>query len=278
MIEQAVNQQPVNKLFLTACQSAIEKKAFEDQRLPSQWYKPSSFVCLRQMYFMRTSQKPDETVKDYQGIGMADTGTRRHTAIQAVLVELNRLGFDWEYIDVGKYIEQKQTEGKCLSLVVREKVGAETKLFDKTLKMSFMCDGIVRRISTNRNYLFEFKNQISFKASNKSEKKDYSTPTKNRLNLLPVDEKHIDDEHQAQVDSYGTCLDLDEALVLYENRDTCELMCPEVYVITPEKKEAVINKIMCCEQFVEKLIVPPIHSDTKPCRWCDYKLLCRRTG
>lgn len=199
----------------------------------------------------------DQSRTDYNLIGMADTGSRRHEAIQEVLLEMEELSFDWRYIDVEQYIKFQQSMGNCMNIQVKGKRGVETHLIDTTLNLSFMCDGIVQRVSTSKYYLFEFKNQISFKYSNKQS----------------VDAEHID-----QVTCYCTALNLEEALVLYENRDSCSLECPEVLLVTEDMKQACIDKILTCESYVERLIAPPAHPDTKPCRWCKYQTECRKAG
>ena len=186
---------------------------------------------------------------------MADTGTRRHEAIQEVLESMKELGYDWEYYPVDKYVKQKQSEGKCLSLQIKGQVGAETHLFDTTLLTSFRCDGIIRRLSTNEYYLFEFKNQVSFKAR---------------------DKKDVDEAHHNQVICYCTSLDLDNAFVLYENRDTCELECPVVFEVTEEMKQGLVSRIMECEGYVERMIAPPKPDDLSVCKWCKYKGICRK--
>lgn len=259
LINAAVKEQPVHKLFLTDLMMAIERKDQLEQRKPSKWYKPSAFVCMRQMYFMRTEAEPDYQRSEYNALGMADTGSRRHEAIQDVLIKMKDMGFDWEYLDVEDYLKEKWAEQKCLNLEIKGKRGAETRLFDNVLKVSFMCDGIVRRISTGKCYLFEFKNQISFKYAQK------------------VD-GHIDEEHTHQVTIYCTELDLDGAFVVYENRDSCELNCPELFEVTPQMKQGPIDKILECEGYVERLIPPPKHEDVKPCRWCQYKTACQKAG
>lgn len=257
LISQSVMRQPLNKAFLTDLMAAIEARDRKYKRKPSQYYKPSSFVCLRQMYFMRIGETPDDTRTEYNAIGMADTGTRRHEAIQEVLMEMEALGYDWRYVDVADYIKRKQEEGKCLDIEVVGKHGAETKLFHKTLSISFMCDGILERISTGQYYLFEFKNQVSFKFNGKEK----------------VDAEHID-----QVSTYCMALDLDQAFVTYENRDTCNLECPETFDVTPEMKQRQVDKILECESYVEKLIPPPVYDTTKPCRWCQYATACKKAG
>ena len=258
LVDQAVIEQPVNKAFLSDVMRAIEKNDSEGRRKPSQWYKPSSFVCLRNMYFTRIGETPDPGRTEYTGVGMADTGTRRHVAIQEVLMKMEGMGFDWRYLDVEEYLKRKQAEGKCLDVEVKGKMGAETRLFHKVLKMSFMCDGIIQRISTGEYFLFEFKNQISFKYSGK---------------------QAVDDEHIHQVTAYCESLDLEKVFVLYENRDCCELEVPEVLEVTKKmKQELVVDKIMTCESYVERLIPPPKHTDKKPCRWCSYQTACEKAG
>lgn len=235
--------------------TAIEKYDKERSHKPSEWYKPSSLNCLRQMYFMRTKAEVDDTFTEYNSIGMADTGSRRHVAIQTVLEHMEDMQYDWRYIDVAEYIEEKHKAGKCQSLSVVGKSGAETKLFDDVWKLMFLCDGIIQRISTGEYYLFEFKNQISFKAAGK---------------------ESVDKEHFNQVTAYCAELDLTKAFVLYENRDNCNLECPELFEVTEDMKQSFYNRLLECEGYVERLIIPPKPEDTKKCKWCKYKTVCRK--
>ncbi len=257
LIRKATQELPVHEAFLSDLRLAIEQVNSRGRRTPSKTYKPSSFVCLRQMYFMRVGQPTDPSKTDYQSVGMADTGSRRHEAIQDVLLQMKELGFDWEYVDVGKYIEEQQAKGNCRDIKVVSKVGAETKLFHTTLHLSFMCDGIIRRISTDEHFLFEFKNQISFKTNFK---------------------KDIDAEHKIQVACYCLALNLSEVFVVYENRDLCSLEAPTMFTVTEEMKKECVDKILSCESYVDRLIPPPAHEDSKPCKWCSYQLSCRKAG
>lgn len=234
--------------------------------MPSRTYKPSSLVCMRQMYFQVTGEKPDESRTDYCSVGMADTGTRRHVAIQEAVSAMAELGYEWKYLDVEEYIREKQAAGKCLDIVVRGKRGVETSLYHKTLNISFMCDGIVRHIPSKQDFLFEFKNQISFKYA--KDETDPNAPCK----------RHIDRQHEDQVCTYCMALDLDKALVLYENRDNCNLECPEVFEVTDAMKQARVDKILECDEYVARAVAPPMHDNTKPCKWCQYKTACKRCG
>lgn len=257
LIEQSVKAQPLNKAFLTDLMSAIEMKDQKYRRKPSQHYKPSQFVCLRQMYFTRIGEEPDNIRTEYTGVGMADTGSRRHEAIQEVLLEMDGMGYDWKYMDVEEYLKEKWAEQKCLTIKIKGKSGAETKLFDEALQLSFMCDGIIKRKSTGQYYLFEFKNQISFKFNGKEK---------------------VDEEHMDQITCYCLALELDQVFVVYENRDICALECPELVTVTEEMKSACASKIFECDSYVERMIPPPRHETDKPCRWCAYKTACTKAG
>lgn len=206
---------------------------------------------------MRIGEETDNIRTEYNAIGMADTGTRRHEAIQEVLLEMDEMGYDWKYMDVEDYLKEKWAEQKCLTIKVKGKKGAETRLFDEALQISFMCDGIIQRKSTGQYYLFEFKNQVSFKYNNK---------------------EHVDDEHIAQVSCYCMALELDQAFVVYENRDVCTLECPELLTVTEEMKSVCSSKIFECDSYVEKMIPPPPHDSNKPCRWCSYQTACKKAG
>lgn len=258
LMDNATKNLPDNKKFLVDVMSAIERYDVLSSRKPSKWYKPSSFHCLRNMYFTRMGAEQDTATVGYQLIGMADTGSRRHEAIQTVLLQMKDLGYDWEYVDVEEYVKNKQKFGKCLSLKVNGKRGVETHLFDENLKVSFMCDGIIRKISTNEYYLFEFKNVVSFKYGQ-------------------LDNACLE-QHHKQVITYCTLLDLDKAFVTYENRDTCQLEIPEVFEVTQKMKNEIIDRINTCESYVERMIAPPMTEDKKNCRWCPYRTICKKVG
>lgn len=258
LLDNTTQKLPANQQFCVDVMSAIERKNVLEHQKGSQWYKPSSLHCLRRMYFTRIGADEDVSNTEYKSIGMADTGTRRHEAIQDVLLDMTRLGYDWEYVDVAEYVEMKQAQGKCKTLIVKERVGAETKLFDTALKISFRCDGIIKRISTNEYYLFEFKNVASFK-----------------FNSI---EDEILEQHHNQVICYCTALDLDKAFVTYEDRNMCELKVPEIFIVTPEMKEELTNRLFDCEGYVERMIPAPKEESSHNCRWCPYRSACKKVG
>ena len=163
LINNSNNNLPEYKKFQVDVMSAIERYDILHKRKGSKYYKPSSLHCMRNMYFTRMGAEQDTTPSEYNSIGMADTGTRRHEAIQEVLLAMKDMGYDWEYVNVEEYVKKKQSFGKCLSLEIKGVAGAETHLIDTALNLSFRCDGIIRRISTNEDFLWEFKNVVSFK-------------------------------------------------------------------------------------------------------------------
>ena len=257
IINNATSNLPANKKFLNDLMRGVERYNMKTSRKGSRYYKPSGLKCMRQMYFVRMGAEQDTTPEEYNSINMADTGTRRHEGIQEVLLAMQELGYDWKYLDVAEYVKEKQKFGKCLSLEIKGTQGAETHLIDKALNTSFRCDGIIRRISTNEDYLLEFKNVISFK-------------------FTQVDNEPLA-EHIKQVTCYCTSLDLDKAFVLYENRDNCELECP-IIERTQDMKNNLVSYIQECEGSVERMIAPPKCDDKKNCRWCSYKTICNKVG
>ena len=249
---------PINEIFLANVCNGIEDKS-RKSGIPSDYYTPSGMGCIRSMYYKRRKVVPDNSDIAYADISCADTGTRRHEAIQDVLIWMTEHNNRFMYIDVDNYVKQKQKRGKCIDLVVLGKSGAETSLLDKKRNIKFRCDGIIYDKIDKLFYLFEFKNQISFKASGK---------------------KEVDPAHYCQVNCYCAELDLDKALVTYENRDTGELYCPEVFKVSEYDKKLIMDKVDKCESFASKGTVPkrPTGLAAITCRYCDYKKTCKHDG
>lgn len=250
---------PVNKIFEAALKTGIEEHSLTSGRAPSKSYSPSGLNCIRSMYYKRVKMPPDKDPKSYGDIGGADTGTRRHEAIQEVLLWMNSHNNRFVYVDVETYVKKRQEQGRCLQLVIQGKFGAEVQLWDKERDVKFRCDGIIYDRVDKRFYLFEFKNQISFKAAGK---------------------QSVDAAHHCQVTAYCYELDLDAALVTYENRDTLELYVPEVYEVSEYDKQCLLNKIDKCEGFVKSVTVParPTNLSPSDCRFCNYRKTCKADG
>lgn len=249
---------PINTLFLNALTHSIEEER-ASTRPPSIAYSPSGMNCIRAMYYKRRGTIPDKDTTIYSDIGMANTGTGRHEDIQNALIYMTNHGGRFKYIDVGRYVEEKQKRGKCTQLKVTGKDGAETKLWDVERDVRFRCDGIIYDSKTAIFYLFEFKNQISNSAAGKA---------------------CVDMKHHCQVDCYCAELDLKYALVTYENRDTCQLYVPEVYEVTEYAKIRALQKIDDCERMAKHGTVParPTNLSPSDCNWCKYKSYCKQDG
>lgn len=257
-IKAVQRSQPVHQKFLSDLCHAIEEHDKASRRKSSKYYKPSSMTCMRQMYYQRTGAQRDDRKQGYEYIGMADTGSRRHEAIQEVLLEMKKMGFPWKYWDIEEFLKQHRwPNNQCKNLKVVRKDGAETLLRDEVLHVSFRTDGVLEDLSDTTGdpfYLFEFKNQTSIQAAGKTS---------------------VDEKHYSQIDTYGMELLLNKALVLYENRDRCTLFLPELYMIPDTAKESRTALLMEAEGYVERAIPPPKPPITKGlCTFCDYKDQC----
>lgn len=262
LIEEATKEppapkDPVSECFLANVQTAISELDYAHRRKPSSTYKPSSLHCKRAMYYMRRECKRDESLESYKSIGMADTGTYRHTAIQTVLENMYGMGYEWEYLDVGRYVENKHKKGKILGTNVTDYRGHECHLLNDAYHVSFMCDGILYNTRLKDYYLFEFKNQMSFKAQQRNA---------------------IDPSHILQITAYCTFLDLDKVIMLYENRDTCQLKCPPVYSVSQKEKEVLLARINEVELHVLNGVTPEAEKNVKWCQYCPYKSTCDLEG
>lgn len=263
----------VNEQFLLDLQTSIEVEASKPRK-SSNYYKPSSLTCPRQAVFGRLKIKQEPALQSYNGVGMADTGTRRHEAIQDAIIKMAE-NLDkvkkFKYIDPIEYAKENK-----LPLVVQSRRGNEVHFFDMKHNISFMCDGILSY--ENQHYLFEFKNQISFKAK---------------------DKKRIDNEHRIQVISYCTSLGLNKVIMLYENRDNCELFAPPIFEVKTKTRNDFSRFIEKLEEYVNNNRIPRksiideylqeiglgdnvvanmIKEIKPPCKYCKYSSYCNSIG
>ncbi len=249
----------INQIFVSDVKNAIENFVKEDSKnyKPSQTLKPSGLKCPRACYYGLLGFQPSPSQTRYNWTNAADTGSRRHEGIQETLLRMTRENYDWEYVSVADYIKEKQEQGRCTNIRVGSTKGAETHLYCDELKMSFFCDGILKYRPTGKYYLFEFKN----KKSEKYKKTEFVFPK----------------EHYEQCVVYCTLLDLDEVLLLMEDRNTLELSCPELFKVNTEMKYEMLNKINSILDYAEKQELPPkpqISDSELGCYFCPYKIYC----
>ena len=249
LIDTAKRSQTPEQAFTTDLKRSIELDANSSKRKPSKYYKPSGMNCLRAMYYVRIGKKP-ESDASYQLWGICNSGTDTHERVQKAIAQMICNGFDCVYINVPDFI--KQRELKYLKVVSQE--GMETKLQHKTLKMSFMLDGIIKY--KGHYYILEIKTE--------SGSKWYSR-------------EDVDPSHYNQAIAYATALGVNEVLFLYINRDIFDFK-PYIFQVTDDMKQNFVGYIDECEQYVERLIPPPKPENIakKTCEYCNYRTYCRK--
>ena len=257
----------VASLFLKRIEEATVK--LEPEYKPSPYYKPSSLICMRQMYFTRKGIDPEEEVKSASSIGITQSGTDRHDRIQHTLEGMKELGMEFEYVDVETYVK----EHNLTDIEIIEKKGMETKCFNKRYNISFLTDGIIKYIPDNKYYIFEYKTEISAKFRNR---------------------EHEEITHRTQAACYSLSFGIDDTLFVYENRDICEKKAFHYHSDYNEQKEKVIDKIKKCEEYLAENKVPPkltnkdidpnfvggkdrmVGPSAKICQYCKYKKECSK--
>lgn len=257
MIDEAKQELPVEKSFLSDLKTSIELMEDKTKRPGSQAYKPSSMNCFRMMYYIVAGQEPDNELRSYSNIGICNSGTDIHQRIQQAVLDMKKTNMDCEYINVADYVESRNLD--YLEIVKRpnfKKKDYETKLYNKNLNMSFLCDGIIRY--KNHYYILEIKSEKSGKFWARED---------------------VDESHHRQGTAYSINLQIDEVLFLYVNRDTFE-MKSFMFVPTDDMKQELIGEVEDCDGYVRKLKVPPKPKDVarKTCEYCNYKSMCRKDG
>lgn len=252
LIEVAKETLPPEQDFLQDLKRSIEMTADKDQRLPSKTYKPSSMNCIRQSYYQLIGVQPDEASSSYSGVGICNSGTDIHVRIQTAVEQMKENGMDCEYIDVAEYVIQRSLE----DLDIISKNGMETKLYNRKLNMSFMCDGIIRY--KGHYYILELKTESSYKFMNR---------------------KGVDPSHYHQGTAYSIAFDIPEVLFVYINRDVLDMKA-FMFVPTDEMKQELIGYIEECDGYVARHIAPPKPKDIakKSCSYCSYKTQCKKDG
>lgn len=210
---------------------------------PSQYYKPSGVGgCLRKMYFERIG-KPLKDNSSYNLIAMGEAGTFRHEVLQEYMVKMSELDKDFEWLNVEEYLAENPVEGTIVDERFK-KNDYETKCKNELLQLSFLCDGLVKW--QGKTYIMEIKTETMFKFN-----------------------KHTEpyEEHKMQATCYGLCIGVDDVIFLYENRDNFEKKA-YTFHITDEMKQQVLDKLITCEEYVEKGVSPKIYCDSNYCPYC----------
>lgn len=252
LIEVAKQELPVEQSFLNDLRRSIEMSEEKNSRKPSQTYKPSGMNCIRQSYYQITGVEPDKGSSNYNGIAICETGTDRHVRIQNAVATMKENGMDCEYVDVAEFVKSR----KIKNLEIKSQVGNETKLYHKTLNISFMCDGIIKY--HNHYYIIEFKTESSNKF---------------------IMRKGVDSSHYNQAICYSMALGLPEVLFVYISRDTLDMKA-YIYTVDDEMKNNIISYIEECDGYIKRKIAPPKpeNVERKTCMYCSYAGQCRKDG
>ena len=257
MIENTQNDAPIEQQFLADLERSIEIQAVKNSRPPSQTYKPSGMNCIRGMYFQVIGAEQDEPEAQYTIIGICNSGSDIHQRIQQAVIDMASNGMDCEYVNVADYVRSRElTHLNIVKEPDFEHGDYETKLFDTSRNVSFLCDGIVRYKS--KYYILELK-----------------TESTNKF----IDRKNVDPKHYMQGTAYSTILKVDDVIFVYINRDVLSM---KSYLFTPtdEQRADFEGKIMTCDTYIKQNQVPPMPDNAGPklCNYCGYKSVCKMSG
>lgn len=249
LIDSAKEDVAPEQSFLGDLKRSIEMTNDKGSREPSKTYKPSSMTCIRNMYYQVTGHKQDPAMSNYTLVGICNSGTDIHERVQTYVADMVNNNIDCEYIDVAEFVRQRELD----YLEVVEKKGMETKLYNKTLNISFLCDGIIRY--KNKYYILELKTESSYKWQSR---------------------KGVDPKHYAQGTAYSLMFKIDDVIFVYINRDILDM---KAFMFTPtdEMRGDLVNKILECDNYVLEGKVPPKPEDVpkSACAYCSYVSSCR---
>ena len=252
LISQATETVSPEQSFLSELKRSIELEDAKSRRKPSQTYKPSSMNCIRNMYYQMTGADIEQSDASYCLVGICNSGTDIHLRVQTAVESMKNNGFDCEYIDVADYVQSRKLD----YLDIVSKSGMETKLYHKDLRMSFLCDGIIRYKS--HYYILELKTETGMKWNRR---------------------EGVDPSHFNQGTAYSISFDIPEVLFLYISRDVLDMKA-YLFVPSDDMKQDLVGKIEECDSYVSKMICPTKPEDVpkKTCEYCNYKTQCRKDG
>lgn len=239
------------KDFLNFYSSNVQRAVSEEnQHVPSRTFAPSSFRCKRQQWFRLRGTKPDASASADVALNfIANVGTHCHEQIQKNLSEF--LEDDW--LNVKEYLLSNPPKYKY-SL---KQSGYETRVSVENPPVKFSCDGLVR--VQGKVYLLEVK-----------------TSELNSMKLLVAPKQ----EHLDQVKCYCTLLGVQDAFVLYQDRQYGSLKC-FTYHLTDSDKSYILNNMEYVLDCVKRNLVPdPLPSNDKWCSssYCKYYATCKKWG
>ena len=235
--------------FLECIESGIDDSICSKDNEPKhKTFAPSSFRCLRAMWFRLRGTQPDPHTSVDRALNFfAHLGTSCHEYLQGIISE--KLGDNW--IEVADYLAENPIEYEY----TLEKSGYETRVETTSpYPVRFACDGIVKL--DGEYYLLEIKS---------------CSPDKFKDLTDPLD-RHVD-----QVKCYGTILNLSKVLFVYIDRSYGEMKCYQ-YEVKPSDREEVIKKFQSVMWAAEYQIAPePLPKGDSQCTssMCPYYHTCK---
>lgn len=256
IIKNANNDNSLADSFLNDFIYTIEKSDMDNKRKPSRSFKPSNLRCNRASVLEVMGAKLDDTKTTHNLIAICRNGTDTHLAIQEYVNKMKNYGIDWEFVDVGKYIEENNIPLEITRRMDISNGVYETKVNSKEYNIHCLCDGLLRH--DGKYILLEIK----------------TIGSRPFYRLNDVLEKH-----KQQAISYCTLFRVDSIIFLYQERD---LLNKKAFLYKPTQKEKDdwVSKMKYLNDCVSKNIVPakPIEADSKFCQYCNYKTICKSIG
>lgn len=252
LIDMANKKLPVEDEFVKDLCRSIELNDAKGWRIPSKTYKPSSMNCARGNYYQLMGVEPDKGESTHTMVGICNAGSDIHIRIQDAVDHMKDNGIDCEYVDVEQFVTSRSLD----DIVVREKLGAETKLYNKRYNISFMCDGIIKY--KGKYYILEIKTETSNKWYSRT---------------------GVDPKHHKQAIAYSLSLGLDNVMFLYIDRDMNNKKA-YIFNVTEKMRKDMVEYIEEVDGYVERKIAPPKSSNLPKnvCQYCSYQTRCRKDG
>lgn len=226
----------------------VQKLRDESARVKSRTFAPSCMRCDRKSWFRLRGSEPDVLINPDISLNFrAEVGSARHLAIQTALKDA--LGADW--LDVGEYL-------KSIAFPYEYELtqnGLESLIYIKKPPIKFACDGILR--FSDKLFLLEIKTA------------EYSSWEA----LMEPKEVHLD-----QIKCYAALLNIQDVLVLYEDRQNGGLKCYQLHITDADFK-SVFNKFDYVQKMVASNLAPSrLPSGDYMCSNCEFKQKCKEWG
>lgn len=240
-----------SKNFLNMYTENLRESLLRDpEYIPNKSFTPSSIRCKRMNWFRLRGTKLDSVSEpDIVLKFIADIGTHCHETIQSKLKKY--LKEDW--LDVKDYLDSNPPSFKY----ELDQNGFETKIKVQDPPVRFSCDGIIRY--HDKIYLLEIK----------------TSEPKSMKSLVGPKSEHLD-----QVKCYCTLMGIDDAMVLYQDRQYGHMKC-FTYHMKQSDKDQIVGIFEDVQNCVKKNIIPEgLPKGDKWCSpsYCPYYKKCRRWG